>query len=89
MAWHFDRRNVIMMTGSVISLIGYAMFLGSTDKQTSLRYGATFLGAAGSFLFGALCNAQVSANVLSDTARSSVSYIPMSDYIIALYLLYG
>jgi hypothetical protein len=75
MAWHFDRRNSIMMTGSLISLIGYVMFLASTNEQTSIRYSATFFGAAGSFLFGALCNAQVSANVLSDTACSSVSCV--------------
>lgn len=45
------------------------MFLASTDGQ--VRYGATFLITAGAFSFGALCNAQVSANVLSDTARAS------------------
>jgi len=32
---------------------------------------ATFLIAMGAYSFGALCNAQVSANVLSDTARSA------------------
>jgi hypothetical protein len=35
------------------------------------RYGATFLIASGAFSFGALCNAQVSANVVSDTARAA------------------
>lgn len=50
-------------------MIGYIMFLASTEAQT--RYGATFLIASGAFAFGALCNAQVSANVVSDTARAS------------------
>lgn len=36
-----------------------------------VRYGATFLIASGAFSFGALCNAQASANVVSDTARAS------------------
>lgn len=65
-----------MMTGALISLTGYAMFLGSDNVQTDLRYGAMFFGASGCFLFGALANAQMSANVLSDTARSSVSASP-------------
>lgn len=64
-----------MIVGSLISLLGFAIFLGSSTKQTSLRYAATFIGASGSFAFGALCNAQVSVNVVSDTARSSVSVI--------------
>jgi hypothetical protein len=50
-------------------MIGYIMFLAST--ASAVRYGATFLIASGAFSFGALCNAQASANVVSDTARSS------------------
>ena len=50
-------------------MIGYIIFLATTNPQA--RYGATFLIAAGAFSFGALCNAQVSANVISDTARAS------------------
>jgi hypothetical protein len=45
------------------------MFLASEDGK--VRYGATFIIAIGAFSFGALCNAQVSANVVSDTARAS------------------
>jgi len=45
------------------------MFLASDHPHT--RYGATFLIASGAFSFGALCNAQVAANVVSDTARSA------------------
>ena len=45
------------------------MFLAS--EKAMVRYGATFLIAIGAFSFGALTNAQVSANVVSDTARSA------------------
>lgn len=50
-------------------MAGYIMFLAS--KHPHVRYGATFLIASGAFSFGALCNAQVSANVVSDTARAA------------------
>lgn len=36
-----------------------------------VRYGATFLIASGAFAFGALTNSQVSANLVSDTARAA------------------
>ena len=45
------------------------MFLASHTPH--VRYGATFIIASGAFSFGALCNAQVAANVVSDTARSA------------------
>lgn len=45
------------------------MFLASEDSM--VRYGATFIIAAGAFALGALCTATSSANVISDTARSS------------------
>jgi hypothetical protein len=50
-------------------MVGYIMFLAS--EHPHVRYGATFLIAAGAYSFGSLCNAQVAANVVSDTARSS------------------
>jgi hypothetical protein len=50
-------------------MAGYIMFLASSSPQ--VRYGATFIIASGAFAFGALCNAHVSANVVSDTARAS------------------
>lgn len=50
-------------------MIGYIVFLATEDPRA--RYGATFLIAVGAFSFGALCNAQGSANVVSDTARSA------------------
>lgn len=56
----------LIITGIVI---GYIMFLAS--EASMVRYGATFIIACGAFSFGSLCPAIASANVISDTARSS------------------
>ncbi|APA06583.1 hypothetical protein SS1G_12698 [Sclerotinia sclerotiorum 1980 UF-70] len=69
LSWRFDRRNIFFILSAPLMMCGYIMFLASTDAPT--RYGATFLIASGAFSFGALTNAQVAANVISDTARSS------------------
>ncbi|KAF2431738.1 MFS general substrate transporter [Tothia fuscella] len=69
LSWRFDKRNIFFIVSAPLMMIGYIMFL--TSNNPSVRYGATFLIASGAFAFGALCNAQVSANVVSDTARSS------------------
>lgn len=69
LSWRFDRRNIFLIASAPLIMVGYIMFLASTDPQ--VRYGATFIITAGAFSFGALCNAQVSANVLTDTARAS------------------
>ncbi|TKA81515.1 hypothetical protein B0A55_02975 [Friedmanniomyces simplex] len=69
LSWKFDRRQIFFIISAPFMMTGYIMFLASTDPQT--RYGATFLITAGAFSFGALCNAQVSANVVTDTARAS------------------
>jgi hypothetical protein len=69
LSWRFDRRNIFFIISCPLVMIGYIMFLATDDPQT--RYGATFIIASGAFSFGALCNAQVAANVLSDTARSA------------------
>lgn len=68
-SWRFDRRMIFMIMSAPLMMIGYIMFLAS--KESNVRYGATFIIATGAFSFGALCNAQVSANVVSDTARAS------------------
>lgn len=65
----YDRRNIFYIISAPLVMIGYIMFLASKAGHT--RYAATFLIAAGAYSFGALCNAQVSANVVSDTARSA------------------
>jgi len=68
LSWRIDRRQVFIILSAPLVMIGYAMFLGSTNPR--VRYAATFL-ASSSFTLGALTNAQVSANVVSDTARSA------------------
>lgn len=50
-------------------MIGYIIFLATENPKA--RYGATFFIGSGAFVFGPLCNAQVSANALTDTSRSS------------------
>ena len=68
-SWRIDRRQIIIFLGAPLVIIGYSMFLGSGDQ--SVRYGAAFLVASSTFVLGPLSNAQVSANVVSDTARSA------------------
>ena len=65
----FDRRIYIMLISAPFMVIGYIIFLATEDPHA--RYGAIFLIALGAYSYGALCNAQVAANVVSDTARSS------------------
>ncbi|EEP76587.1 Tna1 protein [Uncinocarpus reesii 1704] len=69
LSWRFDNRNIWMIMSAPLVMIGYIMFLASENAR--VRYGATFFITSGAFSFGALCNAQVSANVVSDTARSA------------------
>ncbi|KAL0056904.1 hypothetical protein AAF712_016480 [Marasmius tenuissimus] len=68
-AWRYDRRQIFMIMSVPFVMIGYIMFLASDNPQ--VRYAATFIIAVGAFSFGSLCNAQVSANVVSDTARAA------------------
>lgn len=68
-SYKMDRRLIFIILTAPLVMVGYAMFLGSLNAQ--VRYAATFLIAASAFPPGALTNAHVSANVLSDTARSS------------------
>lgn len=68
-SWKLDRRNILMLMSMPLVMAGYIMFLAS--KKASVRYGATFFITAGAFNSGALTSAQVAANVVSDTARSS------------------
>ncbi|KAH6679985.1 major facilitator superfamily domain-containing protein [Plectosphaerella plurivora] len=69
LSYKMDRRQVFMIGCAPFMMLGYAIFLGTTNPQA--RYGATFIIASAAFSFGPITNAQVSANVLSDTARSS------------------
>jgi sugar phosphate permease len=69
LSWKTDRRLIFFIISAPLVMCGYIMFLAS--EVGHVRYGATFLIACGAFPFGTLTNAHVSANVISDTARSS------------------
>jgi sugar phosphate permease len=68
-SWRLDRRQIIIIATTPLVIIGYSMFLGT--ESSNARYAATFLLSSSLFAIGPLSNAQVSANVVSDTARSS------------------
>lgn len=69
LSWRWDRRQIILIISTPLVITGYSMFLGTTNS--SARYAATFLLSSSLFAVGPLANSQVSANVVSDTARSS------------------
>jgi MFS family permease len=71
LSWRFDRRNIFIMMGAPLIMVGYIMFLATDETQGLTRYGATFIIASGAFAAGPLTNAQVSANVVSDTSRGA------------------
>jgi MFS family permease len=83
-SWKMDKRNLFLAALAPLMMTGYVMFLATETWQSQVRYAATFLIASGAFPYAALCNAQVSANVISDSARSSaigtyvVSALPSS-----------
>ncbi|KAF5019117.1 hypothetical protein F66182_8886 [Fusarium sp. NRRL 66182] len=60
-----DKRNIFINLSQLPVMAGYIMFL------TYVRYAGTFLICGGTFANGALSNAQVSANLVTDTARAS------------------
>ncbi|KAI6787062.1 putative MFS transporter [Hortaea werneckii] len=66
-----DNRLYIYIGSAPMVMVGYVMYLVTSTREPQTRYVASFLIAVGGFSFGSLCNAQVSANVVSDTARSS------------------
>ncbi|KAI2608025.1 putative MFS transporter [Hypoxylon sp. NC1633] len=68
LSWRTDRRQIFLVLTAPLTMMGYIMFLASTD--TRVRYAATFFTAISCFAVGALSNAQVSAQVISDSARS-------------------
>lgn len=68
-SWKTNRRLVFFISSACLAITGYIMFLATSNPQ--VRYGAVFLAISGAFPFGALCNAQVAVNVLSDSARST------------------
>ncbi|KAK3342708.1 major facilitator superfamily domain-containing protein [Neurospora tetraspora] len=65
----FDRRQILIIACCPLVMVGYIMFLATENAH--IRYGAAFLVSTSVFAAGPLTNSQVSANVVSDTARSS------------------
>ncbi|KAF1364357.1 MFS general substrate transporter [Lizonia empirigonia] len=68
LSWRYNHRQYfIALTGPTV-IVGYSMFLATLDPN--IRYAAVFLCASTAFTLGAMCNAQVSANVISDSSRN-------------------
>jgi len=68
LSWRFDHRQWFLAITGPTAIAGFSILLATLDAN--IRYGAIFLTASTAFTLGAMCNAQVSANVLSDSARS-------------------
>lgn len=68
LSWRLDKRQVFFILSAPLVIIGYSMFLGSVNPQ--VRYAATFFLTSSCFAIGPLANAQVAAQVISDTSRS-------------------
>lgn len=64
-----DRRGIFLIVCAPFSIIGYSIFMGTNNGHA--RYGATFLPMCGVFAYGATVPSHISANVVSDTTRSS------------------
>ncbi|EXJ54847.1 uncharacterized protein A1O5_12913 [Cladophialophora psammophila CBS 110553] len=71
LSYKLNTRQIFFIISAPPMMIGYAMFVGTQVTDPYARYGATFLITAGIFVYGTMVNAQVSANVISDTARAA------------------
>ncbi|KAF4548442.1 MFS-type transporter-like protein 77 [Elsinoe fawcettii] len=69
LSWRYDRRVIFLILCAPLLVIGFAMFLATRDAR--VRYAAIFFMTSTAFCYGALVNAHVSANVVSDSARSA------------------
>lgn len=69
LSWVIDRRQIIMIFSALPVLTGYAIFLGTLNPHA--RYAATFLIASTVYTMGSMTNAQVSCNVVNDSARTA------------------
>ncbi|KAH8889423.1 MFS general substrate transporter [Thozetella sp. PMI_491] len=67
-SWKTDSRQVYLIIGAPMVMIGYIIFLSTRDATA--RYVAMFFIASTAFTAGALTHSQVSANVVSDSART-------------------
>ncbi|KAA8646597.1 uncharacterized protein ATNIH1004_008030 [Aspergillus tanneri] len=69
LSWKLDRRQIFIVISTPTIIVGYILFLAS--HSTTVRYVACYLIASTAFVAGPLSSAQVSANVASDTSRTS------------------
>lgn len=69
LSWRMDQRQIFSTLCTPLVIVGYIMFLAS--HNATVRYAAIFLVASSIFSLGTLTTSQASANVVSDTARSS------------------
>jgi MFS family permease len=67
-SWRLDKRQIILVLTAPLVMVGYIMFLASTNAQ--VRYAAVFLNASTCYALGPLTNAQASVQVVRDTSRS-------------------
>jgi hypothetical protein len=80
--WYNHQQTFIAITGPTI-IIGYSIFLATLNAN--IRYAAVFLCASTAFTLGAMCNAQFSANVISNSSRTvAIGTNAMFGYIGAL-----
>ncbi|KKF92557.1 putative transporter.16c [Ceratocystis platani] len=68
-SWKINRRQILLILSCPLTMVGFAIFLGSTDHQ--VLYVATFFVCSSTFALGSLTNSTVSANVVTDTARAA------------------
>ncbi|KAI1776975.1 putative MFS transporter [Hypoxylon cercidicola] len=68
LSWRLDKRQIFFIPVALLTMMGYIMFLASSDA--TVRYAAAFFTAISCFAAGPLTNAQASAQVISDSARS-------------------
>lgn len=68
LSWRFNHRQTLIACTGPTVIAGFSIFLATSNAN--VRYAAVFLSASTAFSLGAMTNAQVSANVMSDSARS-------------------
>ncbi|KAF8526233.1 MFS general substrate transporter [Hysterangium stoloniferum] len=69
MSYRFRQRGVFIAIGSIVTIIGYAIFVGSDNSHT--RYGACFLALAGSRSSSPILLSWAAENVASEAVRAS------------------
>lgn len=72
MSYKFNRRQIFFIIAAPTIIIGYGLLVDTNVTGAHVRYGATFLIMSSIFVYGSMTNAQVSANIVSDTARAAI-----------------